>query len=122
MVQKVKSGLNFFKERQFILAILLAIFIAIFMTLASLKLYNTSYVSRLDVSLPDRENIRPEKTNSSGGNKVFQVVGPVDEKTLKEFDEIYTKNRKDLDVLGRFNAEALSDESLQLSEEDNQGE
>ena len=95
------------------LAIALAIVVALFMTVVSLKLYDMDYVSRLDVSLPSREALRA-KTTIQEETKKFDASGPLDEQAFFDFQSIYTKNRTALDVLGKFDSDALNDNSLQV--------
>lgn len=103
---------TFFKERRIILAILLAVILAFAMTAISLRLYDMDDVSRLDVSLPNRENIRSSTKEDDVQN--FASSGALDAKALADFQVLYTKNRTALDALGKFDSDSLSDDSLQI--------
>lgn len=102
----------FFGERRILLIIILAVLIAALMTVVSLRLYDLDDVSRLDVSLPNRESIR----SSTGEDEVqkFNSTGALDAQALSDFQTLYTKNRSALDALGKFDGDALSSDSLKI--------
>lgn len=105
---------HFLATRQIILAIFAAIIVALVMTAMSLKLYDMDYVSRLDVSLPDRESIRAKTSMDDYNSKKFAPTGPLDNQAYSDFESIYLQNKKGLDVLGKFDGSALDNESLQI--------
>ncbi len=104
--------ITFFTERRIVLGIVGAVLIALIMTVIGLKLYDLDDVSRLDVSLPNREDIR----SSEGGNEVqkFDSTGLLDEKAIADFQALFKKNRTALDTLGKFDGDALNSDSLQI--------
>lgn len=104
--------MTFFAERRILLALVLAILVALVMTVISLKLYDLDDVSRLDVSLPNRENIRSSEGEAEVQN--FASTGELDAKALSDFQTLYTKNRSALDALGKFDGDALSSDSLKI--------
>jgi hypothetical protein len=111
-VSAVKRIASFFSERRILLGIVFAIIIAFVMTVISLRLYDLDDVSRLDVSLPNRESIR--SAASADEVQKFDSSGPLDSKALSDFQNLYTKNRSALDALGKYDADALSSDSLQI--------
>jgi hypothetical protein len=108
----MKRITDYFLERKLFLGIILAVIIALTMTAVSLKLYDLDDVSRLDVSLPNRESIRSsiKETDSQS----FGSTGVLDSKAIGDFQALFTKNRSALDALGKFDSDALSDASLQV--------
>lgn len=108
----LKRATAYLVERRIILVIILAIVIAFTMTLVSLRLYDMDDVSRLDVSLPNRENIR--SSTKEDDIQKFDSSGVLDEQAFADFQALYTKNRSALDALGKFDGDALSSESLQI--------
>jgi hypothetical protein len=107
----VKRLVAYFSERRIMLGIVLAVIIALVMTVISLRLYDLDDVSRLDVSLPDRGNIRPEEESEV---QKFDSSGNLDAKALADFQSLYSKNRSALEALGKFDGDALSNDSLQI--------
>lgn len=99
-------------ERRIIIALVFAILIAFIMTFVSLKLYDFDDVSRLDVSLPNREGIR-SSTDEETLQK-FDSSGKLDAHAISDFQTLYSKNRAALDALGKFDSDALSSDSLKI--------
>lgn len=106
-----KRALSYFSERRILLGIIFAIILSLVMTVISLRLYDLDDVSRLDVSLPNRENIRPEEESEV---QKFDSSGALDAKALADFQSLYSKNRSALDALGKFDGDALSNDSLRI--------
>lgn len=102
----------FFAERRLLLGIIFATVIAIIMTIISLRLYDLDDVSRLDVSLPIRENIR--MSTKEDEVQQFGSTGVLDTQALSDFQALFTKNRSALDALGKFDGDALSSDSLKI--------
>lgn len=109
-ITRIKS---FFDERRIILAITLAIVAALVMTAVSLRLYQMDYVSHLDVSLPEREDLRKKALEDTESVK-FDATGPLNAQAFSDFQTLYTKNQTALGVLGKLDGDALSDESLRV--------
>lgn len=103
----------YFDHRRIILVILFSILIALAMTAVSLRLYDMDYVSRLDVSLPSREDLRT-KTSTGDNTDKFDSIGPLDAQTFSDFQSIYTKNRAALNATGKFDGDSLSNDSLRV--------
>lgn len=103
---------NYIVERRIILALTFAILIAFIMTFVSLKLYDLDDVSRLDVSLPNRENIR--SSTDEEALQRFDSTGELDVQAIADFQALYSKNREALDALGKFDSDALSSDSLKI--------
>ncbi len=109
---------EYFKQKQLVLVIGAAIVLAFVMTAISLNLYNLDDVSRLDVSLPNRENIRPATTEDV--TTQFGPSGALDAKALKDFQTLYTNTRDDLNKLGTFDGDPLNPDALQSTSSANQ--
>lgn len=106
-----KKLVTYFSERRILLGIILAVIIALIMTVISLRLYDIDDVSRLDVSLPNRESTRP---NEDSEVQKFDSSGTLDSKAISDFQSLYSKNRSALDALGKFDGDSLSNDSLQI--------
>lgn len=104
---------TYFGQRRIMLVIIFSIIIALVMTAVSLRLYDMNYVSRLDVSLPSREDLR-KKTSTGDDTDKFDSIGPLDSRTFSDFQSIYTKNREALDAIGKFDGDSLSNDSLRV--------
>lgn len=104
----------YFKDRKILLGIIIAITASLVMTAVSLKLYDMDDVSRLDVSLPERENIR-KKTTAEETTTKFDSFGTLDDKAFADFKKLYSSNREALNTLGKFDSNALDSSSLKIS-------
>lgn len=93
--------------------IVLAVLASLIMTAVALRLYVMDDVSRLDVSLPNRENIRPESVKDDSSLR-FDASGQLDSKAFDDFQKLYSKQRTALDALGKFDGDSLSNERLQI--------
>lgn len=103
---------DYIVTRRIILALSLAILIAFIMTFVSLKLYDLDDVSRLDVSLPNREGIR--SSTDEAALQRFDSSGELDAEAVADFQALYSTNRAALDALGKFDSDALSSDSLKI--------
>lgn len=108
--QYFQTAKQFVKRHQFLSAISLAIFIALFMTSVSMTLYVLSGASGLDLSRPGFSSVR--KTISNEAESTFTSTGNLSESDIAAFRKLYQKQRDKLQGLGAFNDDALSDESL----------
>lgn len=104
---------QYFQDRQLLLMIILAVVASLIMTTIALKLYVLDDVSRLDVSLPNRENIRPESAKDDSSLK-FDASGQLDNKAFDDFQKLYSKQRTALSTLGKFDGDSLSNERLRI--------
>lgn len=103
---------HYFAERRIILALAFSVVVALIMTVISLKLYDLDDVSRLDVSLPNREGIRSSTDEET--LQRFDSAGVLDTQAIADFQALYSKNRAALDALGKFDSDALSSDSLKI--------
>lgn len=108
----IQRGITFFAERRVLLSIIAAVLLACVMTVISLRLYDLDDVSRLDVSLPIRENIR--SSTKEDEVQQFGSTGVLDARALADFQALFTKNRSALDALGKFDGDSLSSDSLKI--------
>lgn len=96
-----------------------ALIIAAIMTSLSLSLYVSSGASKLDLSRPGFESTRQEVTVDERENETFDPTGPLDDYAINDFRRLYDKQRQEIDDLGDFNGDLLSDETLNLFDETN---
>lgn len=105
----------FATQHQFMMAILLTIFVAILMTGVSLSLYVSSGTLQLDLSRPGyasarKELIKPQSTDE------FATNGPINKQALDEYQKLFDEQRKELNSIGKFNDKGLDDDSLTLGQ------
>ena len=100
-------------RHQFAVAMVITILIAFTMTAISLSLYSSSGTLQLDLSRPGYETARKEIINPEDKDE-FATNGPINKKSLEEFQALYDAQRKELNSIGKYNDKGLDDESLTL--------
>ncbi len=103
-------------RHQFTMAIGLTIVIAFIMTAVSLSLYVSSGTLQLDLSRPAYESARKELIKPED-KKEFATNGPIDKAALDEYQKQFDAQRTELNRIGKFKDQSISDESLTLSTE-----
>lgn len=104
------------KRHKFIGLILGSICISLFLVFVALSLYQTSGTIQLDLSRPGYAEARQEAIKDSHVFAGFSANGPIDEKSLEEFEAMYGAKAKDATSINAYSGDALSDEALQLTE------
>lgn len=92
------------------LAIAAAAIAALILTSVSMYLYSQSDASRIDASLPGREDIRSKLTTTP--TITFEGSGSVDAAALADFQTLYDKEREALRSYGTFEGDQLEFSNL----------
>lgn len=92
-----------------------AICIGLLLTMVSMSLYISSGASQLDLSRPGYERARTQVDESKDDER-FETSGPVDTKSLSEFQRLFTKNRTKLNASDKFDSAVIDDTQLRLGE------
>ena len=98
------------------MAIAATIVIAFIMTAVSLSLYVSSGTLQLDLSRPGYESARKELIKPDD-KKDFATNGQINKETLDEYQKQFDAQRTELNRIGKFKDQGLSDDSLTLSSE-----
>lgn len=101
------------KDHKLLLMIFGSIVISLVLVMVSLALYYSTGASQLDLSRPGYSKLRDQVKNNDG-YKGFSASGPINEKTLKQFDDMYTEQFNELKAIDVFTNDVLSLKSLQL--------
>lgn len=101
------------KQHRFALMICGSVGVSILLVLAALALYVSSGTAQLDLSRPGYAAIRKQlqQTDEFRG---FSSEGELDQKALKQFDELYMQKLKDAQAVDAFGNDVLSPQSLQI--------
>lgn len=110
-IDKLKSVID---RHQLTGAIILTIVIALIMTSISLSLYVSSGTLQLDLSRPGYESARKEIINPDNNNE-FSASGSINQQSLEEYQKQFDSQRSELNSIGNFKDQGLSDESLTIS-------
>jgi hypothetical protein len=104
----LQSLINFFRRTKIAMALLIAIGLALFMTVFSVTIYISSGVSTLDLSRPGYERVR-EQIGESGPMESFSSNGPLNPEVIDEFLELYDGNLERLENTNDFSDSNLKD-------------
>lgn len=102
-----------FLKHQLACFIAICVFISVIMSLVSLWLYKQSGAFRLDMSRPGYEKVR-KQVERGRNDQPYESSGVLDAKAIKDFERRLDKYSKNLDNLGNFDQETLSDHNLGL--------
>lgn len=98
----------------FLLAIIGVVILTVILTVASVAIYVSSGVSSIDLSRPGYEQVRGQLIDS-GSSGVFSSDGPVNPKTLQEFNALYDDRVKELQALGAYGESTINDSNLGIA-------
>lgn len=98
----------------FVMMIAGAITIALLLVLVSMYLYGRSGAAQLDLSLPGLQEQRM-KAQATERFEAFSASGPLDERALDQFSQIYTAQQSAIEQdKNGFEPDELSDEKLNI--------
>lgn len=119
---RVTSAYTSFSQRiparyRFVIFLGAALLIGLIMTGLSYELYIVSGAAQLDLSRPGYKQALQEVGTKSDDNVYdYSAAGPLDKKALDEFRTKYNKLLQNTKGYSAYDAEALSDEQLNLSQ------
>ena len=97
----------------FVALIAASIAVALGLVMVSMYLYNMSGAAQLDLSLPGLQEEQQVKRYDG-----FNATGKLDEESLKQFDELYKKQKADINRDGKeFDVTVLNNDKLGISVE-----
>ncbi|PLS82028.1 hypothetical protein CYG49_00120 [Candidatus Saccharibacteria bacterium] len=112
----MKENLKKLLKSKIFLALTLSIVVALGLTSLSVYMYVSSGVSKLDLSLPQYEQIRKE-VEPNTPNDEFETTGPINQDVINEFMKLYEKEQKQLQSNSAFDNTNLEDDALRLTPE-----
>ncbi len=115
MMERAKK---FFDTHQLLFLVLGALTITVILTSVSMHLYVSSGASKLDLSRPGYEKVRENVTQNPTDEKPYSTTGPLDATAIQDFDNRYNRQRAEMNDLGDFGSDALSDSALNLNVSD----
>lgn len=104
----------FLVEHTILLGLLVALMVGLVMTSVSIWIYNSSDVSRLDISRPGYEKAR-ESVIKGDETLQFGATGTLDSNAMKDFQQLFDEKREKLDAIGSFEGEIQSDGQLKAA-------
>jgi hypothetical protein len=80
----------------------------------SILLYRVSGTAQLDLSRPGYETAR-DKSEAVRSDE-FDSTGPINDKTIKEFESMYDSRASRIKSINAFKSEALSNEAFNIAD------
>lgn len=105
--------LSRWEQHRFLLMVLGSIVVALLLTAVSLKLYASSGAAQLDLSRPGYEQAVDKKVKSSVFEG-FPNYGPINQQTLKEFQDLYNKRADQATKVDSFGGDVMNDATLSI--------
>lgn len=108
-------GVRTVRSHQFVVMIVLALLVSMFLVYVALSLYQSSGSLQLDLSRPGYDSARQESIKDNEVFKGFSADGPIDKRSLGEFDDLYKQKAAEALIdIDAFSGDALSDATLTL--------
>lgn len=102
------------RRHQLATFVIVALIIATAMTVVSLRIYVTSGAMKLDLSRPGYEQARQNITQNDDSEKPYPSTGALTPAATDDFRARLNKQQQDLQNLGDFGDDVLSDHNLGL--------
>lgn len=110
-----EEELSFWDKHRLSLLLIIAVIVAIALTTVSVIIYSVSGAAQLDLSRPGYKSVSSQVEKDSGVSD-YSSIGNLDEKTIKEFVELYDEQSERVKAVDAFNGDPLNPEILQLAE------
>lgn len=110
-----EEELSFWDKHRLSLLLIIAVIVAITLTTVSVIIYSVSGAAQLDLSRPGYKSVSSQVEKDSGVSD-YSSTGKLDEKTIKEFVELYDEQSERVKAVDAFNGDPLNPEILQLAE------
>lgn len=110
-----EEELSFWDKHRLSLLLIIAVIVAITLTTVSVIIYSVSGAAQLDLSRPGYKSVSSQVEKDSGVSD-YSSIGNLDEKTIKEFVELYDEQSERVKAVDAFNGDPLNPEILQLAE------
>lgn len=112
LAQEAK-GMSFWRQHLFLVMVVGAIILALFLVMIAMNLYRSSGAAQLDLSRPGYERVR-EQVGRSNEVRSFAPTGELTPEALDEFRQLYQRSLDNITEVDAWRVDALSDTALSL--------
>jgi len=105
---------SFWDRHRFLLLIALTIVVALGLVSVSLVMYNVSGAALLDFSRPGFQSVASQADKSSADFKTYASSGPVNAKTIQEFQTLYDEQAKSVKTVDAFGSDPLNADTIEF--------
>lgn len=109
------KGMSYWRRHLFIVMVIGAIVLAMFLVMVAMNLYRSSGAAQLDLSRPGYESVR-EQVGRSEELRSFAPTGALTAEALDEFERLYQRSLSNISEIDAWRSDALSDTALSLPE------
>jgi len=106
---------SFIEKHSFFIFIALSTFIAAFVVVVSMIMYNGSGAAQLDLSRPGYVSVRSQAKTDSTDFQNYSSTGKIEKSDINEFKTLYDKQAQRVKVVDAFGGDPLSPEALNIS-------
>lgn len=111
--EDAESALSFWDRHRLSLLLVLAVSIALILTVVSVTMYTLSDAIQLDLSRPGYKSVSNQIEDVKSSE--YSAFGPVNEDTIKEFLTLYDDQATRAKATDAFNGDPLNPELLQFA-------
>lgn len=105
--------LSHWQRHKFMVLVVLAIIVSLILVVISMALYNSSGTAQLDLSRPGYQAVR-QKVVDSDEFPTFSGTGPLDKKSLDQFQKLYDEQTGHVTSVDSFGGNVMSDKALSI--------
>jgi len=111
--QHAPSKLTRLQQHRFLVMLVIAIAIALFLVGVAMALYNSSGAAQLDLSRPGYQSVRDQAVSTDTFDS-FPASGTLDEEALNQFRELYKTEAEEATQVDAFGGDVMSDKALSI--------
>ena len=107
------AELSFWDRHRLSLLLIITVLIALFMTVVSVVIYNSTGAAQLDLSRPGYRSVS-DKVEKTDEIDTYSASGPVNKDTVQEFMTLYDTQASKAKAVDAFNGDPLNPEVLEF--------
>ncbi len=109
------EDMSFWDKHRLSLLLVIAVTIALLLTIVSLIAYNVSGTAQLDLSRPGISSVSDQVDRDTKIDD-YSAFGPVNKNSIEEFTELYDEQATKAKAVDAFNGDPLNPEVLEFGE------
>lgn len=109
---KTESDVSFINRHKFVVMLGLSIIATFFLVFVSMAMYNSSGAAQLDLSRPGYKSVRDKAVKNDDDFQSYPSTGEINQKTISEFQLLFTKQTNKIKSVDAFGGDPLSPEAL----------
>ena len=109
------DDLTFSQKHSFTLFVAISIFIASFIVLISMAIYNSSGAAQLDLSRPGYVSVRSKAAADDGDFQTYSNTGAINKDVINDFKSLFDKQAKKVKTINAFSGDPLDPDALLLT-------